>query len=132
MPRLPLHPGSGTGRIPYFQKTIRLVRYGCANRPFYHIVVMGTKYNQHKPPIEQLGSVDPLPNKHNENLIALNFERIQHWLGQGIEVSKPVAHLFGLAGFFPVHPKTYMNAWRRRRSNAEAPSETASETESIG
>lgn len=40
MPRLPLHPSSGTGIVTPFIKSIRLVRYGCTNRPFYHVVVM--------------------------------------------------------------------------------------------
>jgi hypothetical protein len=40
MPRLNLHPSSGTGIISPFTKAIRLARYGCTNRPFYHIVVM--------------------------------------------------------------------------------------------
>ncbi|XP_043256114.1 probable 28S ribosomal protein S16, mitochondrial [Colletes gigas] len=115
MPRLPLHPSSGTGIRSRFQQSIRFVRYGCANRPFYHIVVMGTKFLQRKPPTEQLGSYDPMPNKYNEKLIALNFERIQHWMGKGVDISKPVAELLGLAGFLPVHPRTYMTAWRNRR-----------------
>ncbi|KZC05669.1 PREDICTED: probable 28S ribosomal protein S16, mitochondrial [Dufourea novaeangliae] len=114
MPRLPLHPSSGTGRMQPFVKVIRFVRYGCSNRPFFHIVVMNSKLNQHHAPIEQLGTYDPMPNKYNEKLIALNFERIQYWLGSHANVSKPVAELFGLAGFYPVHPRTYITAWRNR------------------
>lgn len=37
---MPLPPASGTGR--YFAKaakSIRLIRQGCTNRPFYHISV---------------------------------------------------------------------------------------------
>ncbi|CAD1473928.1 unnamed protein product [Heterotrigona itama] len=118
MPRLPLHPSSGIGISNKFAKTIRFARYGCANRPFYHIVVMTTKIGQHKAPIEQLGSYDPLPNKYNEKLISLNFERIKYWLGQQASVSKPVAIMLGLCGFFPIHPRTYMKAWRNRRKAA--------------
>lgn len=46
--------------------------------------------------IEQLGSYDPLPNEHNEKLVALNLERIRHWIGNGAEVTKPVAELLGI------------------------------------
>ncbi|KAB1277686.1 DnaJ-like protein subfamily C member 9 [Camelus dromedarius] len=46
--------------------TIRLALGGCTNRPFYRI---------------QLGSYDPLPNSHGEKLVALNLDRIQHWIG---------------------------------------------------
>lgn len=47
------------------------------------------------PVIEQVGSYDPLPNKYNEKLVSLNFERIRHWLANGAEVSTPVAELLG-------------------------------------
>ncbi|XP_033336423.2 mitochondrial ribosomal protein S16 [Megalopta genalis] len=120
MPRLPLHHASGTGVTVHFAKSIRLVRFGCTNRPFYHIVVMNTKLGQHKPPTEQLGSYDPMKNKFNEKLVALNFERIQYWLGLGATISNPVAELLGLAGFYPVHPRTYMHAWRNQRTAQEA------------
>ena len=44
MPRMPLHVASGTGVIKQFrQKAIRFVRYGCTNRPFYHIVLADVK-----------------------------------------------------------------------------------------
>lgn len=45
--------------------------------------------------IEQVGSWDPNPNEYNEQLVALNLERIKHWMGEGVEVSKPAADLFG-------------------------------------
>ncbi|XP_003697832.1 probable 28S ribosomal protein S16, mitochondrial [Apis florea] len=129
MPRLSLHPSSGTGISNLWPKTIRCVRYGCANRPFFHIVVTNTKYKQHKPPIEQLGTYDPMPNKYNEKIVAFNFERIQYWLGQNVRVSKPVAILLGLAGFFPIHPRTYMISWRKRRAVEEAKANETSESE---
>lgn len=80
-----------------------------------------------------------MPNKYEEKLIALNFERIQYWLGQNVTVSKPVAILLGLCGFFPIHPRTYMKAWRNRRKAAEeiernksGESESKTETEATG
>ncbi|KAM0724627.1 Small ribosomal subunit protein bS16m [Formica fusca] len=115
MPRLPLHPASGTGIITPFAKAIRLVRYGCTNRPFYHIIIIDVKRQQKKPPIEQVGTYDPIPNVHNEKLVSLNLERIQYWFAKGAQVTKPVADLLGLAGFLPVHPRTYMRAWRNRK-----------------
>ncbi|XP_032690735.1 probable 28S ribosomal protein S16, mitochondrial [Odontomachus brunneus] len=117
--RFPLHPSSGTGIAARFKTSIRFVRYGCANRPFYHLIVMHLKEHQRRPPIEQLGSYDPIPNKYNEKLVSFNFERIQHWLAKGSHVSTPVAELLGLAGFFPVHPRTYMTAWRNRKAAKE-------------
>ncbi|XP_014473963.1 PREDICTED: probable 28S ribosomal protein S16, mitochondrial [Dinoponera quadriceps] len=117
--RFPLHPSSGTGIVGRFRTSIRFVRYGCANRPFYHIIVMNVKQHQKRPPIEQLGTYDPIPNKYSERLVSFNFERIQYWLAKGSQISTPVAELLGVAGFFPIHPRTYMRAWRRRRNATE-------------
>ena len=45
MPRVFLHLAAGTGRYrDWPAKTIRLVRYGCTNRPFYHIVVIEVSF----------------------------------------------------------------------------------------
>lgn len=52
---------------------------------------------------------------HNEKLVSLNFERIQYWLAKGVHITIPVAELLGLAGYLPIHPRTYMRAWRNRR-----------------
>ncbi|CAK1589770.1 unnamed protein product [Parnassius mnemosyne] len=117
---MPLPPASGTGR--YFvkaAKSIRLIRQGCTNRPFFHISVTHRKRLNSQPVIEQLGSYDPMPNFNNEKLVALNLERIKFWLGHGAHVSPPVAELLGLAGFFPIHPRSYMTAWRNRRTERE-------------
>lgn len=45
--------------------------------------------------IEQVGSYDPMINEHNEYLVALNLERIQYWMGEGANVSKPAADILG-------------------------------------
>lgn len=37
-----------------------------------------------------------MPNEKNEKLVALNFERIRHWIGKGAHVSQPVAELLGM------------------------------------
>nr|CAG4642219.1 EOG090X0KAD [Eurycercus lamellatus] len=95
-------------------KTIRLNRKGCVNRPFYHIVVQRNIDTQDGDVIEQVGSYDPMPNSQNEKLVALNFERIQHWISKGAEISGPVAQLLGLSGFLPIHPTTVIQAWRNR------------------
>ncbi|KAM8712320.1 hypothetical protein ACLKA7_012785 [Drosophila subpalustris] len=116
-----LSPASGIGRFyKHSAKIIRFVRLGCTNRPFYHIVVMERRKNQHQPVIEQVGSYDPLPNENSERLVALNTERIRFWLGKGAHMSEPAAELLGIAGLLPVHPRTYMTAWRNRRAAAEA------------
>ena len=97
---------------------MKLTQRGCANRPFFHVVVIKSTYpnSRHIPPLEQVGTYDPLPNNHNEKLVALNLERIQHYLAHGVHLSKPVAQLLGLSGLTPQHPDTYVQAWRNREA----------------
>ena len=45
--------------------------------------------------IEQIGSFDPLPNKHNEKLVAINFERLRYWISQNARPSRTVSELLG-------------------------------------
>lgn len=77
------------------------------------------KRAQRAPPIEQVGVYDPIPNVHNEKLVSFNYERIQYWIAKDAQISPAVASLLGLAGFLPVHPSTYMKAWRTRRETVE-------------
>lgn len=48
--------------------------------------------------------------------MAFNIERIRYWLGKGAHVSPPAAELLGIAGLLPIHPRTYMTAWRNRQN----------------
>ena len=110
-------PGlSGSGQYGRF--IMKLTQHGCTNRPFYHVVVIKSTYpnSRHIPPLEQVGTYDPLPNDHNEKLVALNLERIQHYLAHGVHLSRPVAQLLGLSGLTPQHPETYVQAWRNREA----------------
>jgi len=79
--------------------SIGLARYGCANRPFYHICVMNRKVIPKRKVdervIEQIGSFDPLPNKHNEKMVAVNFERLRYWMSQDAKPSVAVSRLLG-------------------------------------
>jgi small subunit ribosomal protein S16 len=80
--------------------------------------------------IEQVGTYDPHPNVYNQQMVSLNYERIRHWLGCGAHVSRPVAELIGLSGLLPIYPKTYMAAWKNRKTMKEkVEQEKASETE---
>ena len=53
------------------------------------------KYVKGIPPIEQVGTFDPLPNEHGEKLCSLNLERIAFWVGKGIKLSEDVSTLLG-------------------------------------
>lgn len=75
---------------------IRLSRWGCTNRPFFHIVVADSKAPRNGRHYEQVGAYDPMPNEHGEKLVSLNFTRIKHWLVSGAKPTTAVAQLFGL------------------------------------
>lgn len=49
--------------------------------------------------IEQVGSIDPMVNERDEKLVALNLERIQYWLGEGIHISRPASAILGKLNF---------------------------------
>jgi len=110
--------GGGHFRPGHAGMIIRLFLHGHANRPFFHIGITSLKAKHGTHPVEQLGSYDPMPNKDNQKLLALNVERTRYWMGQGAVFSKNTAKLLGRAGFLPVHPGTYMNAWRFRFEEA--------------
>ena len=46
-------------------------------------------------PFEQLGTYDPFLNRHGEKLCSLNFERINYYLAQGVQVDESVQELLG-------------------------------------
>lgn len=96
---------------------IQLLLKGCANRPFYHLVAARLRRRpRDEDTIEQIGSFDPMPNERNEKLVAVNFDRLNYWFGQGAKTSPGAGMLLGLAGYTSVHPKVYMKAWRKRRA----------------
>ena len=68
-----------------------------------------------------------MPNQMNQIMVSLNYERIRHWIGEGAHVSNPVAKLLGLSGFYPIYPKTYMDAWRNRAKLQEETVKSSSE-----
>ena len=83
--------------------TIRLALSGCTNRPFYRIVAAHNKCPRDGRFVEQLGSYDPLPNSHGEKIVALNLDRIRHWIGCGAHLSKPVEKLLGNVALALLH-----------------------------
>ncbi|CAL1278762.1 unnamed protein product [Larinioides sclopetarius] len=84
-------------RIKPFAKplSIRLLRKGCANRPFYHIIAVPTDDRCISEGIEQLGVFDPMPNEFNERLLALNVERFKHYVSEGAWIRSSTAMLLG-------------------------------------
>ena len=68
---------------------------GCSNRRFFRLVVTRKNCDQTDPYIEDLGSIDPMPNKDNQILVALNVERIKHYLSKSVPIKGLIGPLLG-------------------------------------
>ena len=67
---------------------VRLSRGGGKKRPYYHIVVVDQKAKRDGKCIERIGSYDP--NLESEKRITLKQDRLEHWIGQGAQMSDRV------------------------------------------
>lgn len=72
--------------------TIRLTRTGAKKRPFYHVVVCDSRRARDARYIERLGFFNPIASG-NEHRLALNGDRVQHWLARGARPSARVDSL---------------------------------------
>jgi len=71
---------------------IRLARGGAKRQPFYHIVVTDSRNRRDGRNIERLGFFNPVARGNDERL-RVDHERVEHWLGQGAQISERVSHL---------------------------------------
>ena len=77
---------------------IRLARGGAKKRPFYRIVIADVRSPRDGRFLEKVGSYDPMLPKDNENRVALDAERIQHWLSHGAKPTDRVHRFLDAAG----------------------------------
>ncbi|WP_315285570.1 30S ribosomal protein S16 [Neisseria bacilliformis] len=71
---------------------IRLARGGSKKRPFYSVVVTDRRNRRDGRFIERVGFYNPVANEKQER-VRLNAERLNHWVGQGAQVSDAVTKL---------------------------------------
>ena len=81
---------------------IRLARAGAKKRPFYRIVVADPRSPRDGRFIEKLGTYNPLLKRDDPNRVALNEERIRHWLDHGARPTDRVARFLGGAEITPM------------------------------
>src|SRR6476620_8797729 len=72
---------------------IRLTRGGAKKRPFYHIIVTDSRSARDGRNIERVGYYNPVASG-NDKRVELDTVRIQHWLGQGAQMTDKVADLY--------------------------------------
>ena len=71
---------------------IRLARGGSKKRPFYSVVVTDSRNRRDGRFIERVGFYNPVANEKQER-VRLNAERLNHWVGQGAQVSDAITKL---------------------------------------
>lgn len=72
---------------------IRLTRGGAKKRPFYHIIVTDQRSARDGRNIERLGYYNPVA-AGNEQRIVLDTARVDHWVGQGAQLTDKVRNLY--------------------------------------
>jgi small subunit ribosomal protein S16 len=77
--------------------TIRLVRKGKKNRPFFRIVAISKKKDGRGDVLEILGHYDPIPK---EKIIEIKEDRVQYWFSVGAKPSPTVKSLMKKKGIF--------------------------------
>ncbi len=72
--------------------TIRLSRGGSKKRPYYHITVTDSRMSRDGRYIERLGFFNPQA-RGQEVRLRLDNERVDHWVGEGAQLSDRVRNL---------------------------------------
>ncbi len=71
---------------------IKLVRHGAKRSPFYKVVATDSRYAGDGKALERLGFFNPMA-RGQEVKLNLNIDRINHWVGQGAQMSDRVGTL---------------------------------------
>lgn len=77
--------------------TVRLSRGGAKKKPFYHVVVTDSRNRRDGRYLERVGFFNPMARGQEERL-RLDNSRIEHWVGQGAQLTDRVASLVKEAG----------------------------------
>jgi small subunit ribosomal protein S16 len=72
--------------------SIRLSRGGAKKRPFYHVVVSDQRNSRDGRYIERIGFFNPIATGGEEKL-RMDLGRVDHWVGNGAQMSERVADL---------------------------------------
>jgi small subunit ribosomal protein S16 len=72
---------------------IRLTRGGAKKRPFYHIIVTDQRSARDGRNIERVGYYNPVATG-NEQRVVLDTARVDHWVGQGAQLTDKVRNLY--------------------------------------
>src|SRR5690606_14962573 len=82
-----------TGQHEDTMVKIRLTRGGAKKRPFYHIIVTDSRSARDGRNIERVGDYIPVASG-NEQRIVLDVARVDHWVGNGAQLTDKVRSLY--------------------------------------
>jgi small subunit ribosomal protein S16 len=69
---------------------IRLARFGARKQPYYRVVVIEKRVARNGRSLEIVGTYNP---RTNPATVDLKKDRIDHWVGQGAQLSERVGKL---------------------------------------
>ena len=84
---------------------IRLTRAGAKKRPYYRIVVAGSRSPRDGRFIEKVGTYDPMKPKDDAGRVVLEAEKIQAWLAKGAQPTDRVLRFLDNAGLMKRSPR---------------------------
>lgn len=96
---------------------IRMQRGGATHHPHYRVVVTDIRSPRDGRFVEKVGIYDP-KNKHEDEQVKLDLERIDYWIGVGAKPSDTVRSLI---------KRARRKAAKEEATVAEAPAEEATE-----
>lgn len=96
--------------------TIRLSRTGKKKAPQYRIVLQERHRDPWSPAKEILGTYNP---RVQENGVNLKTERIEYWLGQGVQPSNTVHNLLVNAGLIKADKQKVVRISKKRAAKME-------------
>ena len=82
-----------TGQHEDTMVKIRLTRGGAKKRPFYHIIVTDSRSARDGRNIERVGYYNPVA-QGAEQRIVLDIARVDHWVGNGAQLTEKVSNLY--------------------------------------
>ncbi|XP_054160722.1 probable 28S ribosomal protein S16, mitochondrial [Oppia nitens] len=117
------------GLVKQSSLSVRLIRMGCKNRPFYQIGALPTRRRSNLLPDEVIGNVDPIPNQNNEIIASCDLKRLAYWTGKGVVFSKGIQNILGMAGWLPIPPAIYIKALENRENKRQKTDKSEEQTE---
>lgn len=97
---------------------IRLRQQGRNNRAFYRIVLTDVRSPRDGKYVEALGWYNPI-GKDPESTLSIKLDRVQHWLGQGAQLTEKAQALVAKAAPNVIREQTEKAVQNRAKERAK-------------